>query len=162
MDPCLELTFASEGLAATPRARAHEPRRPIKILAMPALMFPFRGFSLLPILIAATGVTVSCGTSHAVLNFTAPSATTAGSPFTITVTATIGGERDTVINSVITFTSSDPAAILPAQYQFTDADRGSHIWTNGFVLDTPGNQTISATMFDAKGINGTASIAVSP
>ena len=128
---------------------------------MPELMSPLRRFSAVSILIVA-GVTLSCGTSHAVLNFSAPSGTTAGSAFTVSVTATIGGERDTIINSVITFTSSDPAAILPAQYQFTSADRGSHTWTNGFVLNTPGNQTISATMFDAKGINGTASIAVSP
>jgi len=128
---------------------------------MAALVFPRRGFSVVSILIAA-GVTLSCGTSHAILNFTAPSTTTAGSPFSVTVTATIGGERDTIMNSVITFTSSDTAAILPFQYQFTSADRGSHTWTNGFVLYTPGNQTISATMYDAKGINGTASIAVSP
>jgi len=161
MDPCSELTCASDGLAATPRARSNERGVPNRIPAMPALVSPRRGFSVVSILIAA-GVSLSCGTPHAVLNFTVPSITIAGSPFTVTVTATIGGQRDTIINSVITFTSSDPAAILPVQYQFTSADRGSHTWANGFVLNTPGNQAISATMFDAKGINGTASIAVSP
>ena len=74
----------------------------------------------------------------------------------------IGGTRDTIINSIISFTSSDPAAVLPSQYQFTSSDAGSHTWTNGFTLVTPGNQTVSATIFDAAGINGTASVTVTP
>lgn len=115
-------------------------------------------------LILATGfaMTSSCATPHAVLNFTAPSTATAGSPFTVTVAATVNGERDTSINSLISFTSSDPAAVLPPQYQFTSADAGSHTWTNGFTLMTPGTQTISATIYDAAGINGSATIIVSP
>ena len=120
-----------------------------------------RSPGVLSVLIAVW-VTVGCGNPHAVLNFTAPSTATAGSPFTVTVTVTIGEKRDSIVNSVITFTSSDPVAILPGQYQFTPADAGSHTWTKGFILKTPGNQTISATMFDAKGINGTANVAVSP
>ena len=102
-----------------------------------------------------------CGTTHAVLNFTAPHAVTAGSPFTVTVTATINGNRDTVINSRIHFTSSDPAAVLPGDYYFTSADAGSHTWVNGSTLNTPGNQTISGAIVDAVGINGTATISVS-
>jgi uncharacterized lipoprotein YajG len=103
-----------------------------------------------------------CATPHAVLNFTAPSTATAGSPFTITVTTTIDGKRDTIINSYIAFTSSDPAAVLPSQYRFTQADAGSHTWTNGFTLMTAGNQSISATIFDATGISGSANVTVSP
>jgi hypothetical protein len=68
----------------------------------------------------------------------------------------------TIINSIISFTSSDPAAVLPGSYQFTSAHAGSRTWTNGFTLMTPGNQTISASIFDASGINGTASVTVSP
>ncbi len=115
-------------------------------------------------LTAATAIlmTFSCATPHAILNFTAPSTATAGSAFTVTVTVTIEGRRDTIINSQIHFTSSDPAAVLPSDYTFTPADAGSHRWTDGFILMTPGNQTISATIFDATGINGSAEIAVSP
>jgi hypothetical protein len=109
----------------------------------------------------AISMTFGCGTPHAILNFTAPSTATAGSPFTVTVTVTIDGRRDTIINSYISFTSSDPAAVLPSQYRFTAADAGSHTWTNGFTLLTPGNQTISATIYDAPGINGTANVTVS-
>lgn len=107
-------------------------------------------------------VNVGCVNPHAILNFTAPSSVTAGSTFTVTVTATIEGKPDTIINSYIRFTSSDPTAVLPDQYRFTAADAGSHTWTDGFILKTPGNQTISATMYDAAGINGTANVTVSP
>jgi len=103
-----------------------------------------------------------CATPHAVLNFATPSTVTAASSFTVTVTVTLDGNRDTIINSYISFTSSDPAAVLPVKYRFTPADAGSHTWTNGFTLMTPGNQTISATIYDATGINGTANITVSP
>ena len=110
----------------------------------------------------AISMTLGCGTPHAILDFTTPSAATAGTPFTLTVTVTIGGKRDTIINSPIHFTSSDPAAVLPGDYTFAPADAGSHTWTNGFILMTPGNQTISADIFDAAGINGTANVTVSP
>jgi hypothetical protein len=110
----------------------------------------------------ALSMTFGCGNPHAILDFSAPSTATVGSRFTVSVTVTIGGRRDTIINSVISFTSSDPAAVLPGSYQFTPGDAGSHTWTNGFTLMTPGNQTISATIFDASGINGTTSVTVSP
>ena len=110
----------------------------------------------------ATSMTFGCATPHAILNFTAPSTTVVGTPFTVTVTVTVEGNRDTIINSYISFTSSDPAAVLPARYGFTTADAGSHTWTNGFTLMTPGNQTISATIYQAPGINGSATVAVSP
>ena len=110
----------------------------------------------------AISVTFGCGAPHAILNFTAPAAATAGSPFTATVTVTIGEKRDTIVNNYIHFTSSDPAAVLPVDYIFTPADAGSHTWTDGFILKTPGNQTVSGSMYDANGINGTANVTVSP
>lgn len=121
-------------------------------------------FSTLGLSVSAVAISIllSCANPHAVLNFTAPPATIAGSPFTLSVTVTIDGKRDTIVNNYITFASSDPDAILPLQYLFTAADAGSHTWTNGFILKTPGNQTISATMYDAAGINGAAIVTVSP
>jgi hypothetical protein len=110
----------------------------------------------------AVSMTFGCGTTHAILVFTAPSTATEGTPFTVTVTVTVNGRRDTIINNSIHFTSSDPAAVLPPEYNFTPADSGSHTWTNGFVLMTPGNQTISGSIIDASGINGTANVTVSP
>jgi hypothetical protein len=103
-----------------------------------------------------------CGTEHATLSFTAPSSATAGVPFSMTVTVLYKGMPDTIINSPIHFTSSDPAAVLPPDYYFTAADAGSHTWANGFALSTPGNQTISGAIFNATGINGSATVRVSP
>lgn len=107
-------------------------------------------------------MTFGCGTSHAILDFIAPSTATAGSPFTVTVTVMIGVKRDTIVNNSIHFTSSDPAAVLPSDYTFTPADAGSHTWTNGFILMTPGSQNVSASFYDASGINGTVNVTVSP
>ena len=107
-------------------------------------------------------LTLGCATTHATLNFSAPSTTIAGTPFTVTVNVSYQGKPDTVINSSIHFTSSDPAATLPPDYYFTPADAGSHTWTNAFTLMTTGNQTISGEIVAAAGINGSATIAVSP
>lgn len=108
----------------------------------------------------ALSITLGCGTTHATLNIAAPPTATVGVPFTITVTAIYEGQRDTVINSAITFTSSDPAAILPHYYLFSSADAGSHTWTDGVTLLTPGRQTISASIVMATGINGTVDVQV--
>jgi hypothetical protein len=110
---------------------------------------------------------VSCATPHATLEFTAPPNVVAGTPFTVTVTVLYQGKPDTVINSPIHFTSSDPAAILPGNYYFTPSDAGSHTWANAFVLVTPGSQTVSGYIFfdpsvTKSGINGSAKITVSP
>lgn len=113
--------------------------------------------------IAATVLlTGNCGTRHAVLDITAPARVTAGSAFSVTVTVMIGSERDTIINNRVHFTSSDPAAMIPGDYYFTPADAGSHTWMNGFVLRTPGDQTISGEIIEATGINGSANVAVAP
>jgi hypothetical protein len=115
---------------------------------------------------AALGM-LGCGTRHATLVFTAPSAVGANTPFTVTVTVLYDGNPDRVINSPIHFTSSDPAAILPGNYYFTPSDAGSHTWTNGFTLVTPGTQTVSGYIYfnasqTKSGINGSATIVVSP
>lgn len=110
-------------------------------------------------------LTLSCATPHATLAFNAPSVARAGIPFSVTVNVIYQGKPDTVINSPVHFTSSDPAATLPPDYYFTTIDAGSHTWTNGFVLMTPGNQTISGYILDASGvtpITGNADISISP
>jgi hypothetical protein len=73
-----------------------------------------------------------------------PSPTVAGTPgsFTITVQdpfgATLTGYRGTVH-----FTSSDGQAMLPADYTFTDADAGMHMFSA--TLKTAGTQSLTAT-----------------
>lgn len=121
----------------------------------------FRVHSLALTIVIALLLIVGCGTTHATLDIAAPSTVTVGSPFTVTVTTMYGGSRDTIINSGIHFTSSDRAAVLPPDYIFTPADAGSHTWSNGFILRTPGTQTITAEIVMATGINGTVNVVVS-
>jgi len=114
-------------------------------------------------LFVPTCITSGCGTpGQATLYLTAPSTVSKGAGFSVTAHVVYQGKPDSVINGVIHFTSSDPAAILPVDYQFTHADAGSHTWTNGFILRTPGNQTITGQIHDAAAITGSAAIAVSP
>jgi hypothetical protein len=140
--------------------------RNLRTLARPLMQSAFPPLALCGLL--AASMTLSCGTAgHATLELAAPPNVTAGTPFSITVNVLYQGKPDTVINSPIRFTSTDPGAVLPGDYYFTPSDAGSHTWTNGFILATPGTQTITGYIFDdasktESGINGSASIAVSP
>lgn len=103
---------------------------------------------------------LSCGKS-ATLVISAPSSAAVSSPITVTVTAMIGGNRDKIFNSPIHFTSSDGAAVLPADYELTAADAGSYTFTNGVTFMTPGKQTVTATDRIAPSITATADFMVS-
>jgi hypothetical protein len=105
---------------------------------------------------------LGCGDPVVVVDIAAPVAVPAGSPFTVTLTVMANGSRDKIFNSPIHFTSSDAAAVLPPDYAFTAADAGSHTFTNGITLATPGNQTITVSDIIAPSITGMVSIAVSP
>jgi hypothetical protein len=62
----------------------------------------------------------------------------------------------------IHFTSSDPAAVLPADYTFTGSDAGVHKFT-GIVLVTAGSRSVSATDTASASIAGSQSgIVVNP
>jgi hypothetical protein len=70
--------------------------------------------------------------------------TTAGQPFTISVTAQDGaGHTDAAFTDTIHFASSDPHAVLPADYTFLLADGGKQSFP--ITLETAGSQTITVT-----------------
>ena len=77
-------------------------------------------------------------------NLTAPGSATAGSPFSVTVTA-----RDATNNVVtgytgtVTFSSSDAGATLPSAYAFVAGDNGSHTFVGATTLTTAGSLTVS-------------------
>jgi hypothetical protein len=86
-----------------------------------------------------------------------PSPSTAGVSGTFTVTALMSaGATWTTYTGTVHFTSSDPQAVLPADYTFTSSDQGVHTFTA--VLKTAGSQTITAT--DTTTGSVTASITV--
>ncbi len=91
-----------------------------------------------------------------------PSTTTAGVAGSLTVTAlNADGSTNTGYTGTVSFTSSDPHAVLPAPYTFTAADQGVHTFTA--TLQTAGVQTITATDTVTSSTTGTAGgIVVNP
>jgi Invasin, domain 3/IPT/TIG domain/Quinohemoprotein amine dehydrogenase, alpha subunit domain III len=57
----------------------------------------------------------------------------------------------------IHFTSTDSAAVLPADYTFTAADNGAHTFTNGVTLKTLGSRDVTATDTASSSISGSQS-----
>lgn len=76
-----------------------------------------------------------------------PPTVTAGTPFSFTVTMEDSfGDVLTRYTGTVHFTSDDPNAVLPADYQFTTGtgnDNGQH--TFSVTLNTPGPHTITVT-----------------
>jgi hypothetical protein len=101
------------------------------------------------------GIMVSAAELHGLRVSGFPASAVAGSLQTFTVTAI-----DTYGNAVpsyagtVSFTSTDPQATLPDDYQFTDADQGRHVFP--VILATAGPQTLTATDAD-NGLSGTQS-----
>lgn len=103
-------------------------------------------------------ITVNAGsvTNFVVSGVTDPVA--AGTSTSPTVTA-----KDAYTNTVsgytgtVTFTSSDSQATLPANYTFIGGDAGVKTFTNGVVLKTAGEHTLTATNTVTSSITGTQS-----
>ena len=111
---------------------------------------------------AANTLINNLANSH--LAITAPSLEAAGTAFTVTVTALNGsGNIVTGYRGTVHFAASDNngGVILPADYSFTAADGGVHVFTSGVKLITAGSQTVTAS--DNWGDqSGSAAITVSP
>ena len=100
--------------------------------------------------------------SNDTLVLSGPTTATAGTSFSLTVTAdTSAGVTDGSYRGTIEFSSTDVNAGLPANYTFTAADDGSHTFT--ITLKTAGSQAITAKDTTTSAITGTLSgITVSP
>jgi hypothetical protein len=109
----------------------------------------------------SNSVSVLLGNRNAATHFqvSAPASATAGTPFTLTVTAlTAGNQLDALYTGTVHFKSSDGSALLPADYTFTLADAGSHTFT--VTLNTAGSQTIRAIDKHTGSISGKAVVTV--
>lgn len=94
------------------------------------------------------------GAAQKGLFMTVTSVATAGTAFSATVRAVDQwGNNAPDYLGTVSFTSTDPAATLPAPYAYTSKDVGQHIFT-GVVLRTAGTQTITAT--DSNGFKVTS------
>jgi hypothetical protein len=82
-------------------------------------------------------------------------------PWTVTATA-----RDSLNNPVtggryrgtIHFASSDGSARLPANYTFTALDAGTHAFPNAVAINTPGEQTVTASDIANTAVSGSAMV----
>jgi hypothetical protein len=65
-------------------------------------------------------------------------------------------------SGTVTFstTDPDPNVVLPADYSFTPADQGTHTFSGGVTLITPGDQTITATDTSDATVPGSATVTV--
>ena len=109
-------------------------------------------------------VTSAAAPTSGVTHFTvaAPSATPAGAAFSITVTALDAANNvSPSYRGTVHFTSSDGAAVLPADYTFTAADNGVHVFT-GVALLTAATQNIAVTDKITSSILGSDTVSVSP
>jgi hypothetical protein len=78
------------------------------------------------------------------LRLSAPSATTAGQSMPVTVTLLDAyGNVATGYTGMVSFTSSDATAALPANYRFRSSDAGTHTFI--VTLKTAGSQSITVT-----------------
>jgi hypothetical protein len=102
-----------------------------------------------------------CVSAPPVFNMTTPPGGVGPSlPFNLTLTIqsnagsfTLGGYSGTVH-----FSSSDPQAVLPADYTFLPTDAGTHVFS--FTLKTLGDQTITVTDTHSAGFTGSATVNV--
>jgi hypothetical protein len=95
------------------------------------------------------------------LKVAAPSSSTAGTAFSITVTAQdVYNNTVTTYTGTIHFTSSDSQAILPVDYTFISTDKGVHTFSNGVTLKTAGTQTVTATDTMTATVTGSATVTV--
>lgn len=87
-------------------------------------------------------LTVQSSTTH--LSVSAPAAATAGTAFSVTVTAlNAANQTSTGYTGTVVFTSTDPQGVLPPVYKFTVSDQGTHIFS-AVTLNTAGSQIITA------------------
>jgi hypothetical protein len=101
------------------------------------------------------------GATHFALS--SPASVTAGTAFSLTVSAlTASGTVDPNYRGTVTFSSTDGQATLPANYTFTAADAGVHVFSNGVTLKTAGSQTVTARDTATATITGSATIGVTP
>ena len=118
--------------------------------------------TIISLTVSEAGITVNPAVaSH--LAVSAPAGSTAGSAFSVTLTA-----RDPYNNiaigytGAVHFTSTDGQASLLGDYTFTNADAGVYTFTNGVILRTAGSQTVAASDTVTSSISGSAAVTVSP
>ena len=88
---------------------------------------------------------------------------TAGAPDTVTIAAEdVFGNVVTSFVGNVSFSSTDPQAVLPAEFTFQNDDDGVHIFNDGVTLETAGSQTVTVTSTGTPAYSGTAAANIIP
>jgi hypothetical protein len=116
-------------------------------------------------LVGTSSTTPTTPTAPVATHFTVTStvsSTTAGTSFSITVTA-LDSSNAVVTGYVgaVHLTSTDISGILPANATFTTSDKGVHTFT-GVVLKTAGTQSLSVSDVSNSSLLGSVSVKVTP
>jgi hypothetical protein len=108
--------------------------------------------------ITGTSGTVAVSAAAATHFSVSTSATaTAGTALSVTVTALDPfNNTATSYTGTVHFTSSDPQAVLPPDFPFGAGDNGVHTFAGSVTLETPGNQTVTASDTKTASITGTS------
>jgi fibronectin type 3 domain-containing protein len=110
---------------------------------------------------SVSGILVTAGAAAKIGIGAFPTSIKAGVAHAFTVTI-----RDQFNNIVTNFTgtvqitSSDPLAVLPANYVFTAADQGTHNYSPGATFETVGPQDLSATVIGMPALTVTFDVTV--
>jgi parallel beta-helix repeat protein len=108
--------------------------------------------------VSGQATVVVSAAAASILEIGTPASASAGSPFSITVTAGDAyGNTAVGYTGTVHFASSDGQAALPADYTFTAADAGAHTFT--VTLRTAGSQSLTATDTTTGPIAGSAGVA---
>jgi len=108
-----------------------------------------------------SGIAVSAAAADH-FSLSGPSSVASGAAFDLTVTVLDAyGNVVTGYTGTVTFSSSDSAPTLPADYTFTAADAGTHVFSSGVVLsDVNDMATVTATDTLDSTIHGTLTLSV--
>jgi hypothetical protein len=112
-------------------------------------------------LAAATFTLTNTPLSAASIMLAAAGSTVAGNPLSVTVSIlTANATVDLSYIGTVHFTTTDPQAVLPADYSFVPADAGTHVFA--LTLKTSGSQSITASDTGNSALHATQTVVESP
>jgi hypothetical protein len=112
-------------------------------------------------LTAATFALTNTALSGASITLAVAGSAVAGKPLSVTVSAlTANSTADVSYTGTVHFTSTDPQAVLPADYTFVPSDDGTHIFS--LTLKTSGSQSVTVADSGNSALHATQTVTESP
>jgi len=112
-------------------------------------------------LTAATFALTNAALPAASITLAVAGSAVAGNPLSITVSAfAANATADVSYSGTVHFTSTDPQAVLPADYSFVPSDNGTHVFS--LTLKTSGSQSITAADTGSSALHATQTVVESP